>query len=107
MFLEFLVRMKPPLLLLQPSLALTWRTNALSQKYFCPRLLNHSQYFAQNPLGTCGECGGQLFVNDDCTKAFFCMLPDDLPDGAPEDAEGCELVCEDDEVLIADPRYSI
>ena len=45
-------------------------------------------------------------MNDDCTKAFFCMLPDELPDGAPEDAEGCELVCEDDEVLIADPRYT-
>ena len=45
-------------------------------------------------------------MNDDCTKAFFCMLPDDLPESAPEDAEGCELVCEDDEVLIADPRYT-
>ena len=52
----------------------------------------------------CGECGGQLFVSDDCTTAFFCMLGEDLPEGAPEDAEGCELVCDEDEVLIADPR---
>ena len=64
-------------------------------------------FFVQNPHGTCGECGGQLFVNDDCTSAFFCMLPDDLPEGAPADAEGCHLVCEDDEVLFADPRFRI
>ena len=64
-------------------------------------------FFGQNSLGTCGDCGGQLFVNDDCTSAFFCMLPEELPEDAPADAEGCELVCEDDEILIADPRLNI
>lgn len=46
-------------------------------------------------------------MNDDCTSAFFCMLPGELPEDAPADAEGCELVCEDDEILIADPRLNI
>ena len=35
------------------------------------------------------------------------MLPGELPEDAPADAEGCELVCEDDEILIADPRLNI
>ena len=56
----------------------------------------------QNDLGECG-CDKQLFVDEDCQKAFYCMDPEDIPDG--ESGEGCELQCAEDEILIADPRY--
>ena len=44
-----------------------------------------------------------MFVDEDCQKAFYCMDPEDIPDG--ETGEGCELQCAEDEILIADPRY--
>jgi len=61
--------------------------------------------FKKNSLGNC-ECGEQLFVSNDCLKAFYCMDDDALEQIGenPEQVDGCELVCEDDEILIADPR---
>ena len=46
-------------------------------------------------------------MDNTCKKAFFCMTPDMFPEDVtnPELFEGCELECEDDEILIADTRY--
>ena len=48
-----------------------------------------------------------MFVDNTCKKAFFCMTPDMFPEDVtnPEQYDGCELECGDDEILIADTRY--
>lgn len=63
--------------------------------------------FKKNTLGNC-ECGEQLFVSNDCLKAFYCMDNDALEEIGedPAQVDGCELVCEDDEILMADPRQN-
>ena len=76
--------------------------------------------FANNTLGSC-ECGKQLFINDECSKVrkiheniimrllqmqgFYCMQDYEFP--SMEDAikyDGCEIECNDDEILLVDPR---
>ena len=55
-----------------------------------------------NTLGTCG-CQPQLFVENTCKRAFYCTeVPDTVENGA--DYDGCAVECQDDEILIADPR---
>jgi len=53
---------------------------------------------ANNTLGSC-ECDGQLWINDDCTKGYYC---DSAAGG--NDFPGCAIECETDEILIVDPR---
>ena len=56
----------------------------------------------QNTLGTCG-CQPQVFVENSCRRGFYCTeVPDTVENGA--DYDGCAVECQDDEILIADPR---
>merc|ERR1719192_3298764 len=58
--------------------------------------------WGKNPLGTCG-CKPQLFVENTCRRAFYCTeVPDSVENGA--DYDGCGVECQDNEILIADPR---
>jgi len=57
-----------------------------------------------NPYGEC-ECPGQLFYGSDCLSAFYCMSEDMFPDGVNSDnAEGCQMECEEGKLLVPDPR---
>ena len=53
-----------------------------------PPLTCTASDFTTNPLGTCGGCEGQIFVNDDCTESFYCSQY--TPDSS---SDGCHLVC--------------
>ncbi len=47
--------------------------------------------------GTPCSCDGQVFINSDCTMAFECQL--NVPDVAPDGAEGCLVDCPEGQVI--------
>ncbi|TRY74637.1 hypothetical protein TCAL_15615, partial [Tigriopus californicus] len=53
--------------------------------------------FSKNPLGQCGGCEGQIFVNENCTEAFYCSF------WTPEDGqEGCHKQCSGGQIVQFD-----
>ena len=54
---------------------------------------------ADNPIGTCDGCEGQIFINEDCTESFYCF---------PEMAgDGCYLLCDSSERVYLDVSTNI
>merc|ERR1711935_1078349 len=54
--------------------------------------------FANNTIGEC-ECPGQLFVHEECHHGFYCLNQTQFPG-----YEGCDIRCQDWQVLVVDPR---
>lgn len=55
---------------------------------------------ANNTLGTC-ECQSQFFAAEECHHGFYCLNKNQFPG-----YDGCEIMCQPDQVLVVDPRNS-
>ncbi|TRY75788.1 hypothetical protein TCAL_01295 [Tigriopus californicus] len=53
--------------------------------------------YGPNEIGTCDGCSGQIMVNENCTKSFYCSnwVPD-------VDDDGCHLECYNGQVVLLD-----
>merc|ERR1712228_605271 len=58
--------------------------------------------YANNTLGSCG-CNGQLWIAHQCHSGFFCLVEEgQVVPGT--NAQGCEIECAADEILVVDPH---
>ncbi len=56
--------------------------------------------YANNDIGVCDGCEGQLFGNADCTVGFYCHTNADNP--LSEGMDGCRRECEEGQILVPD-----